>query len=178
MRRNIVRPLLVVVGLTVLAVPATAAPSPKPSPPSAAVQVTNDPAPLRSHSSPQIAVNPKNGELVTVESDVRGSRACVVHLSTDGGRTWAKAGDPMVKPFNDCGFYAEYGPLASLTFASDGTLYIAFVASDFLNRVRNDTPRHVFLARDRIMQHAVSLAEGSALDVFAGEADGHAVLED
>ncbi|MGH9226501.1 MAG: hypothetical protein ACRD2W_22540 [Acidimicrobiales bacterium] len=53
----------------------------------------------------------------------------------------------MVKPFNDCGFYAEYGPLASMAFAKDGTLYVAFVASDFLNRVRNDTPRHVFLAR-------------------------------
>jgi hypothetical protein len=112
-----------------------------------AVQVTNDPAPLRSHSSPQIAVNPKNGELVTVESDVRGNRTCAVHLSTDGGRSWFAGGDPMTKPFTDCGFYAEYGPLADMTFASDGTLYMTFVASDFLNRVRNATPRHVFLAR-------------------------------
>jgi hypothetical protein len=112
-----------------------------------AVQVTNDPAPLRSHSSPQIAVNPKTGELVVVESDVRGNRACAVHISTDGGRSWFAGGDPMTKPFNDCGFYAEYGPLASLTFANDGTLYVAFVASDFLNRVRNQTPRHIFLAR-------------------------------
>ena len=112
-----------------------------------AVQVTNDPAPLRSHSSPQIAVNPKTGDLVTVESDVRGNRACAVHLSTDGGRSWFPGGDPMTKPFNDCGFYAEYGPLAHLAFASDGTLYVTFVASDFLNRIRNATPRHVFLAR-------------------------------
>jgi hypothetical protein len=111
------------------------------------VQVTNDPKPLRSHSSPQIAVHPKTGDLVTVESDVRGNRACAVHLSTDGGRSWFPGGDPMTKPFNDCGFYAEYGPLATLAFANDGTLYVAFVASDFLNRVRNDTPRHVFLAR-------------------------------
>jgi hypothetical protein len=115
--------------------------------PTAAVQVTNDPAPLRSHSSPQIAVNPKTGELVTVESDVRGSRACAVHLSTDGGRSWFAGGDPMVKPFNDCGFYAEYGPLADMAFDKDGTLYMAFVASDFLNRIRNSTPRHVYLAR-------------------------------
>ncbi|HEX2048918.1 MAG TPA: sialidase family protein [Acidimicrobiales bacterium] len=112
-----------------------------------AVQVTNDPAPLRSHSSPQIAVNPKTGELVVVESDVRGNRACAVHLSTDGGRSWFPGGDPMTKPFNDCGFYAEYGPLATMAFAQDGTLYMAFVASDFLNRIRNATPRHVFLAR-------------------------------
>jgi hypothetical protein len=53
----------------------------------------------------------------------------------------------MTKPFTDCGFYAEYGPLASMAFAKDGTLYMAFVASDFLNRVRNATPRHVYLAR-------------------------------
>ena len=112
-----------------------------------AVQVTNDPAPLRSHSSPQIAVNPKTGELVVVESDVRGNRACAVHISTDRGRSWFPGGDPMTKPFNDCGFYAEYGPLAHMAFANDGTLYMTFVASDFLNRVRNATPRHVFLAR-------------------------------
>ncbi|MDP1804331.1 MAG: sialidase family protein, partial [Acidimicrobiales bacterium] len=112
-----------------------------------AVQVTNDPAPLRSHSSPQIAVNPKTGELVVVESDVRGNRACAVHISTDRGRSWFAGGDPMTKPFNDCGFYAEYGPLAHLAFANDGTLYMTFVASDFLNRVRNSTPRHLFLAR-------------------------------
>jgi hypothetical protein len=112
-----------------------------------AVQVTNDPAPLRSHSSPHIAVNPKTGDLAVVESDVRGNRACAVHLSTDGGRSWFPGGDPMTKPFNDCGFYAEYGPLATMAFAPDGTLYVAFVASDFLNRVRNATPRHVFLAR-------------------------------
>jgi hypothetical protein len=112
-----------------------------------AVQVTNDPAPLRNHSSPHIAVNPKTGELVVVESDVRGSRACAVHISTDRGRSWFAGGDPMTKPFTDCGFYAEYGPLAHMTFANDGTLYMTFVASDFLNRIRNSTPRHVFLAR-------------------------------
>jgi len=113
----------------------------------AAVQVTNDPAPLRSHSSPNLAINPKTGELVTVESDVRGSRDCAVHLSSDGGRSWFAGGDPMTKPFTDCGFYAEYGPLVDVVFASDGTLYMTFVASDFLSRIRNATPRHVFLAR-------------------------------
>jgi hypothetical protein len=142
------RPVLVVacVGI-VLAAPGVAAASSKPDGPTAAVQVTNDQSPLRSHSSPQIAVNPKTGELVTVESDVRGSRACVIHISTDGGRTWFQGGDPMVKPVTDCGFYAEYGPLATMAFGRDGTLYVAFVASEFLNRVRNLTPRHVFLAR-------------------------------
>ncbi len=142
MRRHLLRPIVL---LAVLGV-ATAAPAGAVSA-TGSVQVTNDPAPLRSHSSPQIAVHPETGDLAVVESDVRGNRACAVHLSTDGGRSWFPGGDPMTKPFNDCGFYAEYGPLATLAFGPDGTLYMAFVASDFLNRVRNATPRHVFLAR-------------------------------
>lgn len=112
-----------------------------------AVQVTDNPAPVRAHSSPQIARNPINGQLVVVESDVRGSRACTIHISTDDGRSWFAGGDPMVKPFTDCGFYAEYGAYATMAFAKNGDLYVAFVASEFLNRERNATPRHVFLAR-------------------------------
>jgi hypothetical protein len=113
----------------------------------AAVQVTNNPAPLRAHSSPQIAVNPKNGELALVESDVRGDRSCRVHISTNGGRSWFPGGDLMQEPYIDCSFYAEYGAYATAAYARDGTLYVAFVASEMLNRVRDDTPRHVFLAR-------------------------------
>jgi len=76
---------------------------------SGAVQVTANPTPVRAHSSPQIARNPTNGELVLVESDVRGARTCAIHISTDEGRSWSPGGDPMLKPFNDCGFYGEYG---------------------------------------------------------------------
>ena len=113
----------------------------------AAVQVTANATPVRFHNTPQIARNPTNGELVVVESDVRGSRRCNIHLSTDEGRTWAPGGDPMVEPVTDCGFYGEYGPYATLAFGKNGDLYVAFVASEFLQRARNDVPRHVFLAR-------------------------------
>ena len=114
----------------------------------AATQVTADLNPVRGHSTPQLARNPRTGELVVVESDPRSaSRSCVIHISTDRGRSWFPGGDPMVKPFTDCSFYAEYGPYATLAFGRDGTLYVAFVASEQLNRIRNETPRHVFLAR-------------------------------
>lgn len=114
----------------------------------AAVQVTSNPAPVRGHSTPQIAVNPTNGELVVVESDPRSaSRTCNVHISTDDGRSWSPGGDPMREPFTDCSFYAEYGAYATLEFASNGTLYVAFVASEPLGRPRDQTPRSVFLAR-------------------------------
>jgi hypothetical protein len=113
----------------------------------AAVQVTTNPAPVRFHNTPQIARNPTNGELVVVESDVRGSRKCAAHVSVDGGRSWAPGGDLMVEPVTDCGFYGEYGPYATMAFGKNGDLYVAFVASEFMNRARNDIPRHVFLAR-------------------------------
>jgi hypothetical protein len=114
----------------------------------AAVQVTSNPAVVRGHSTPQIAVNPTNGELVVVESDPRSpTRTCNVHISVDDGRSWFPGGDVMQEPFTDCSFYAEYGPYATLEFARNGTLYVAFVASEHLRRLRDETPRSVFLAR-------------------------------
>ena len=114
----------------------------------AAVQVTTNPAPARAHSSPQIARDPRTGTLAVVESDPRGdSRACKVHISTNGGANWAPGGELMTKPFTDCAFYGEYGPMASVGFGRDGTLYVAFIASEILNRERDLTPRHFFLAR-------------------------------
>lgn len=114
----------------------------------AAVQVTSNPSPVRNHSTPQIARNPKTGELVIVESDPRSQdRRCNIHISADGGRSWRPGGDPMPKAETDCAIYAEYGPYASLAFGRDGTLYVAYVASEQLNRIRNATPRSVFLAR-------------------------------
>ena len=113
----------------------------------AAVQVTSDIDPLRAHSSPQIAVNPTNGELVIVEANVRGNRACTTHISVDDGRSWFRGGDLMQEPYLDCTLGAEYGPYATLEFSEDGTLYVAFVGSEFLDRARDDTPRHIFVAR-------------------------------
>jgi hypothetical protein len=114
----------------------------------AAVQVTSNPNPVRNHSTPQIARNPRTGELVIVESDPRSAdRRCNIHISADGGRSWRPGGDPMPKDETDCAIYAEYGPYASLAFGRDGTLYVAFVASEQLGRARNATPRSVFLAR-------------------------------
>lgn len=95
-----------------------------------------------------MARNPKTGELVIVESDPRSAdRKCNIHVSNDGGRSWGRGGDPMPKTETDCSIYAEYGPYASLAFGRDDTLYVAFVASEQLNRIRNATPRRVFLAR-------------------------------
>jgi hypothetical protein len=112
-----------------------------------AVQVTDNPTPVRAQSSPAMARNPKNGELVIVETDIRGSRACNVHLSFDDGRSWSVGGDIMTKPYADCGFYGEYGPYAGVAFDKNGVLLVSFVGSEFTNLVREDVSRNVFVAR-------------------------------
>lgn len=114
-----------------------------------AVQVTPDPNPTRDHIDPQIARDPKTGALVDVEADLRGPRDCVVHISTDGGQSWTIGGVPLVAPNTDCTSNSEYGPYFSLAFDRDGVLDIAIEASDpaDVEKVRNDAPRSIFLAR-------------------------------
>ena len=143
-----------VVGILAVAVGASAQSAERPVV-TAAAQVTTDPLPTRAHSSPVIARNPKTGELVIVEAEVRRDERCIVHISGDDGRSWSPGGSPMRKPFTDCSFHAEYGPYASAVFGKDGTLYVAFVASEPGVPLSEDaasggagyTPRSVFLAR-------------------------------
>jgi len=112
-----------------------------------ALQVTDNPAPVRAHSSPRLVRNPKNGELVVVEANVRGDLKCTVHISVDDGRSWSLGGDLMTKVDPICAPGAEYGPLASPVFGSDGVLYIAYTAGPDLGQGRDNTPRSLYLAR-------------------------------
>ena len=151
MRRSLI-PSVVLLGLA--AVPSAGAATstgegvPKPVVTNA-VQVTGDPQIVRAHTSPQMARNPKTGELVIVEGDIRGSRRCAVHISTDDGRSWRQGGQALEPPFTDCSFHADWGPYATMAFDKDGVLLMAIEASDprFFDQTRNDAPRHIFLAR-------------------------------
>lgn len=142
----------VVIAVTALLIgnllPTAAAQEEEPSP-TGAVQVTHDTDPTRAHTSAQIARHPDTGELVIVEGEVRPSQRCNVHISTDDGRSWQKGGDLMPEEFTDCTLTAEYGPYATLEFAADGTLYVAFVASKLPPepQERTEAHRHVYLAR-------------------------------
>jgi hypothetical protein len=115
----------------------------------AAVQVTPDPSMVRAHTSPQMARNPKTGELVVVEGDIRGSRLCAVHISTDDGRSWFDGGNPLIAPYTDCSFHADWGPYATLAFDRNGVLDMAIEASDpaVFPDGREGAPRSIFLAR-------------------------------
>jgi hypothetical protein len=140
------------------ALPAQARTLPKPVV-TAAVQVTSDPDPVRSHSAPLVARNPKTGELVVVDVDVRGSRECHVYISTDDGRSWSPGGDVMVAPFTDCSIGAEYGPYAMPVFDQQGVLYVATTANDpkvfassdlpsnSVKGARAFVPRNVYVSR-------------------------------
>lgn len=126
----------------------------------AAVQVTDNPNPVRAHATPLLARNPKNGELVIAEVDVRGSRECAVHISADDGRSWFRGGDVHVEPFTDCSIGAEYGPHVMPFFDREGVLYVVTTANDpedlaresraatpEFPRTRSFVPRNVYLAR-------------------------------
>jgi len=115
----------------------------------AAVQVTTNPNPTRAHSSPQMARNPKTGELVVVETDVYGGFGVNVHVSTDNGRSWFPGGDPMMKPYTWTSDYAINGPYFTLAYDRDAVLSIAFSATDpkAADVNRTQRPRSVFLAR-------------------------------
>jgi hypothetical protein len=117
----------------------------------AAVQVTQNPDPVRAHSSPQIARNPENGELVIAETDVFGNPdfGVKIHISADEGRTWAPGGDPMMKPFTWNSDLAINGPYFTMVFDGDAVLYAALSATDprYGNLSRNDRPRPIVLAR-------------------------------
>lgn len=113
------------------------------------VQVTVDPSLVRAHTSPQLVRNPKTGEQVIVEGDIRGSRKCTVHISVDDGRSWFEGGTPLRAPYTDCSFHADWGPYATMAFDRNGVLDMAIEASDpnaFPNG-REAAPRLIFLAR-------------------------------
>jgi hypothetical protein len=124
-----------------------------------AVQVTADPNPVRAHSTPLIARNPKSGELVVADVNVRGSRECQVYISADDGRSWFPGGELMVEPFTDCSIGAEYGPHVMPFFDQHGLLYVATTANDpavfassnlpsnSVKGARAFVPRNVYLSR-------------------------------
>jgi hypothetical protein len=94
----------------------------------AAVQVTADPGSGRGHAIPVLAAHPDDPQtLVLAETNAYTSR-CGVHVSRNGGLSWAPATQPQTPPdWPGCGF-ALTGALADLAFASDGTLYYALSA--------------------------------------------------
>jgi hypothetical protein len=140
--------LLLLPLLLLLAVPAEAQQTPR-GVVTDAVQVTDNPNYVRGHSSPQIARNPRTGELVILETDVYAGFGINVHVSSNDGRSWSRGGDPMMKPFIWNSDYAINGPYFTMAFDKNAVLYVAFTAADpaTANINRAERPRPVFLAK-------------------------------
>lgn len=118
-------PLLVVpLVMPLLALPAGAAGPPRAD---AAVLVTaSPPGAAAAHVAPAVAVSPRNDQVVAVAHGDAYSGHCGVHVSRNGGLTWAAAATPEIPPqWPRCSF-VTFGPVADVAFASDGTLYYAF----------------------------------------------------
>ncbi|PSO50972.1 MAG: hypothetical protein BRC31_07035 [Actinobacteria bacterium QS_5_72_10] len=167
------RPLAVLVAVAVLllgAVPVAAQEAGEEQPNvTGAVQVTDNPHPARAHSSPQMAVNPQTGELAIVETEVRSDYSCRVHVSSDGGRTWRDGGALHEQPHTDCSRDPLNGPYATVAFANDGVLYVAYMASDPEQAGTDTLPVGIFLARsedggETFETHAVSAPDEEAPD--------------
>lgn len=111
-----------------------------------AVQVTNDIRPARSHGYQQVLVSPKDeNTLVIIESDLTDSAGdCPVHVSLDGGRTWAtREAQPKPDQYGSC-TRPTFGPPIDAQFGPDGTLYFIGSGSE---TAANRGPTDVYVAR-------------------------------
>lgn len=103
-----------------------------------AVQVTGAINPFRAYASPSVAVDPRDKDrIVIAEGEARGS-GCGVQFSTNAGLGWTEGASPLPKDVAAC-VRNTNGPLASLAFTPDGTLYYAFAgypkANDFHSKI-------------------------------------------
>ena len=142
---------LLVLALVAVAAPVASQESGGPPSVTAAVQVTRDPNPLRAYASPQIARNPKTGELVIAATEFRTTKTCNVYISADDGRSWFDGGSPALEPYTDCGDDPISAANLTVQFDRNGVLYVAHTAHDPRvntdGRPRNERPLHVLLGR-------------------------------
>jgi hypothetical protein len=110
--------------LALLAAPATgAATAPEVD---AAVQVTANPAAVRGHAIPSLAVHPHNRDVLALAEVDAYANTCTVHVSTNGGLGWQDASRPAVPSgWPGCQFAAT-GVAADVAFGPDGALFYAF----------------------------------------------------
>ena len=134
-------PALLVLAAGGLALGPTALAAPPPAV-DAAVQVTTDPAAVRGHATPALAVDPKNREVLAIAEGDAYSDKCAVQVSTNAGLSWTRAADPQVPPGWPGCMFAVTGEIADVTFGPGGTLYYAFVGFN-----PTTYEQRVFLAR-------------------------------
>lgn len=108
-------------------------------------QVTTSANPVRLFNTPQVAVHPNEPGTVAVAAADNRNGGCFVHVSRDGGLSWSSGVDvaPPGEPF--C-VQRTFGPILGITFASDGTLYVA-TSNSSAERGHPNGPANVYLSR-------------------------------
>ncbi|MDP9005555.1 MAG: glycoside hydrolase [Actinomycetota bacterium] len=108
------------------------------------VQVTTNPNPTRAHNQPQVLVHPDDEDTLAIVEAEFLSSTCLVHISRDGGRTWAEsASRPMPPQYPACARPA-FGPYLAAAFGADGTLFVVGAGSETGG---NQGPTDAFVAR-------------------------------
>lgn len=111
------------------------------------VQVTRELTPSRNHFGQKLLVHPTNPRIIVIaESDLTTSLGnCPVHVSRDGGRTWATAkGMPKAPEYGSC-TRATFGPSLDAQFGADGKTLFVLAAGAPVASGRGTTD--VYLAR-------------------------------
>ncbi len=92
-------------------------------------QVTLDPRPDRLYNSPAIAVDPTDPQTVVMAVGDSRNGGCRLHVSHDGGLTFAAAAKAFMPDELPYCIQLNFGPAIDLEFGPDGELYIATAGS-------------------------------------------------
>ncbi len=109
-----------------------------------AMQVTSEARPGRAYTNSQIHISPKDPNTLVIAHAEFATATCLIHVSRDGGRTWAQApGKPTPPQYKACTRPA-FGSFMDAAFGPDGTLYFASTGAD---SATNRGPTDGYLAR-------------------------------
>jgi hypothetical protein len=108
------------------------------------VQVDQDLTPGRTHSEPQLNVDPKDPNVLAIVEAEFQSSSCLVFVSRDAGRTWAPTPSrPVPAQYKSCA-RPSFGPFIAAKFGIDGTLYVAATGAE---TATNSGPTDPYVAR-------------------------------
>lgn len=124
-----------------------------------AVQVTGSANPFRAYASPVVAIDPRNKNSIVIAEGEARSSGCAVQFSTNAGLSWTEGASPLPKDVAAC-VRNTNGPIASLAFSPDGTLYYAFAGYPKVN----DFHSKIYVARSTDLGRTFTAAAVPGLD--------------
>lgn len=109
-------------------------------------QVTGEANPLRVYDIPALAVDPRDPNTVVMAVGDARNGGCGLHVSRDGGLSWATTAPSLLRDPKDFCIQRALGPVMAPAFGADGTLYVAMPSSSPATDVANG-PIDLLLAR-------------------------------